>query len=58
MDCGGDKLMLQVGAMQEAVMLAPPTPGLVTAPVVPTDATALFDDVHVNVGAITLPAMS
>jgi hypothetical protein len=44
--------MLQVGAMHEAVMLAPPTPGLVTPPAELTEATAVFDDVHVNVGEI------
>jgi hypothetical protein len=58
MDCGGDKLMLHAGATQDAVMLAPPTPGLLTPPVLLTTATAVFDEVQVNVGATTLPAMS
>lgn len=58
MDCGGDRLTLHVGAMQEAVMLAPPAPGLVTPPAVLTAATALADELHVNVGAIRFPAMS
>jgi hypothetical protein len=58
MDCGGDKLMLQVGAIQDAVMLAPPAPGLLTPPVLLTAATAVFDELQVKVGAIAFPAMS
>ena len=50
--------MLQVGAIQEAVMLAPPAPGLLTAPVLLTAATAGLDELQVNAGVITLPAMS
>lgn len=58
MDCGGDKLTLQVGAIQDAVMLVPPTPGLLTVPLVLTAAIAVFDELQVNVGLIALPAMS
>jgi hypothetical protein len=58
MDCGGVKLTLHVGAMHEAVMLAPPAPGLVTPPAVLTEATAVLDEAQVNVGLMALPAMS
>jgi hypothetical protein len=50
--------MLQFGAMQDAVMLAPPALELVTPPVLLTAATDVLDELQVRVGAMALPAMS
>ena len=50
--------MLQVGAMQEAVIVAPPAPGLVTEPAVLTEATVVFEELQVKVELLAFPAMS
>jgi hypothetical protein len=44
--------------MHEAVMVAPPAPGLETVPVGLTLATAVLEELHVNVGFTTFPATS
>src|SRR5215470_20058607 len=51
--------MLQVGGVQDAITLAPPTPGVLTAPLLLTVADAGLDDDHVR-GApvIGMPATS
>ena len=51
-------MILQVGATHEAVMLAPPTPGLVIPPDELTEATAVSEELQVRVGLIKFPAMS
>jgi hypothetical protein len=49
---------LHVGATHEAVIVAPPAPGLLTPPVLLTLATAVFEELQVRVGAIGFPATS
>ena len=51
-------MILHVGAMQDATMVAPPAPGLVIPPLLLTVATAVSDEFQLNVGEIWFPAIS
>ena len=59
MGVNGVRPMLQVGGVHEAITLAPPTPGVLTPPLLFTVTDAGLDDDHVS-GApvIGIPAMS